>query len=115
MTDIRPLNETVVGVVPASGSITLKAGPKSAREVWYPSNVHVSATTHVKESVCNVYAGLDTSQPNFRDQSILGSSGDNSGACNADQIKVGQFIFGVWTGVDVGAQVSLNVTGRKSV
>lgn len=115
MSQIRPLNESGVAVVPASGTVTVKIGPVSAREIWYPSNVHVSATTHVKESVCDIFAGPSASQPYFRDESILGSSGDNTGACNADQVQVGNYIWAVWTGADVGAQVILNVTGRKSV
>lgn len=109
------LNQSVSGIVDLSGKCTLKMGPLSARETWYPSNVHVGVTTHVVESTANVFAGDSPTQSNFRDQTVLASSGDNTGACNADVIKCGQYIWAQWSGADVGAQATLTVTGLRDV
>jgi hypothetical protein len=59
--------------------------------------------------------GPDTTQSSFRDTSKFAASGDATGACNADTVKVGMYIWAVWTGGDVGKQAVLTVTGLKDV
>lgn len=109
------LSQSVSGTVDPTGKATLKLGPLSAREVWYPSNVHINVSTSVVESQAIVYAGESPTQGNFRDDSVSASSGDNTGACNADVLKTGQYIWAVWSGADVGAQATLTVTGLRDV
>lgn len=109
------LRESAVITLDGTGSGKAKLGPLSAREIWYPDNVHVSVATAVKEAQCSVYMGSDTTQSNFRDKSVLASSGDSSGACNADTVRVGLFIWAVWTNGDANKQAVLTVTGIKDV
>jgi hypothetical protein len=97
-----------------SGAGTAKLGPLSAREVWYPDNVAISVNGFTKQAQCTVYMGPDTTQSSFRDISTFGS-GDNTGACNADTIKVGFYIWAVWTNGDPGKQATVTVTGLKDV
>ena len=98
-----------------SGAGTAKVGPRSARETWNPSNVHVSVATHNSEATCNIYVGSDTSQMNFRDATFTGSSGDATDKISADVIKCGSFIWAVWTGGDAGSQAIMKVTGSKEI
>ena len=108
------LRETAVVTLDGSGGGIAKVGPLSAREVWYPDNVSISITGATKQASAIVYMGPDTTQSNFRDTSTFGS-GDSSGACNADVIKCGMYVWAVWTGGDAGKQAILTVTGLKDV
>jgi hypothetical protein len=109
-----PLRETAVVTLDGSGAGTAKVGPLSAREVWYPDNVATSVTGFTKQANTTMYMGSDTTQSNFRDVSTFGS-GDSSGACNADTIKCGMWIWAVWLNGDAGKQAILTVTGLKDV
>jgi len=110
-----PLRASVPIMLDGLGNGTGKVGPLSARETWYPDNVHISVSTSVLESRCSIFVGRDTTQPSFRDESILGSSGDSSGAVSADELVVGDYVWAVWTGGDANAQAVLTVTGIKNV
>jgi hypothetical protein len=110
-----PLRETAFVVLNGSGAGTAKVGPISARETWYPDNVHISVATAITEAHCSVYMGGDTSAGNFRDESVFASSGDSSGTCSADVVRCGQFIWAVWTGGDANQRATLTVTGVKDV
>lgn len=102
-------------VLNGSGAGTVKLGPIGAREVWHPENVAVSANqSPTNEAQCLIYVG-DANTKAFRDGTFTGSSGDSTDKCNADKIKVGQFIWATWTGGDPGVQATLTVTGTKDV
>jgi hypothetical protein len=104
-----------------SGAGTAKVGPLTAREVWYPSNVSIKTTfpgvqsAPTLESKCDIYVGQTASPEFFRDNSIQGSTGDASGACSADIVRTGQYVWAVWSGGDAGVQATLTVTGQKDV
>lgn len=116
-----PFRETAVVRLNASGAGTAKLGPLTAREVWYPSNVSVKTTfpgtqlVPTLESECNVFKGAAATPDNFRDTTPQGSTGDASGACSADKLVCGEYIWAVWQRGDVGVQASLTVTGVKDV
>lgn len=101
----------------ASGNGTAKVGPISAREIWYPSNAHVSANigTVTNEAQCIVYVGNTVGAGQFRDGTLSGSSGDATGKISADIIKQNEYVFAVWSGGDPGATATLVVTGYKDV
>jgi hypothetical protein len=83
-----PLDQTAVVTLNGSGGGTAKVGPLSAREVWFPANVHVRVSTTTSEAQCLVYVGGDAIQVNFRDGTFTGSSGDSSDRVNADTLTV---------------------------
>lgn len=110
----RPLRASgTVQLVGGNG--TVKIGPLSAREIWYPDNVHIKCLTKTLEARCNIYVGPDTGPDAFRDESVLGSSGDSSGAVSADRIPNGWYVWAVWTGGDASTYATLTVTGQKDV
>lgn len=110
-----PLNESATVTLSGSGAGTAKVGPISARESWAPSNVHVSASSNTNEAQCSIYVGDAPTQRNFVDGTFSGSSGDSSDRAGATSVKVGQYVWAVWTGGDVGATATLTVTGTKQV
>lgn len=100
-----------------SGNGTTKVGPISGREIWYPSNVHVSVNPGqvTNEAQCLIYVGTGVGSNTFRDGTLSGSSGDSSDAVNADEIKVGEYVWAVWIGGDSGQIATLVVTGDKEI
>jgi hypothetical protein len=110
-----PLDVTSTIKLSGSGGGTAKVGPLSAREIWKPANVHVRVSSATNEAQCLVYVGGDAIQANFRDGTFTGSSGDSSDRVNADTVKVGSYVWAVWTGGDASAVAILTVTGTKSV
>lgn len=115
------LNEFAVVRLDANGTGQVKLGPVNAREVWYPSNVSIKTTfpgvqtVPTKESKCNIYMGPAASSQFFRDSSFQGSTGDATGACSADVIRSGDYIWAVWINGDAGVQATLTVTGMRYV
>lgn len=115
------LRESVVIRLNGSGAGIAKVGPLTAREVWYPSNVSVkttfpgSQTAPTLESKCDIFMGPSNSPEFFRDNSIQASTGDASGACSADTVRSGQYVWAVWSAGDAGVQATLTVTGLKDV
>jgi len=115
------LNESAVIRLDGSGGGTAKVGPLTARETWYPSNVTVKTTfpgtqtSPTKQSQCDIFVGTAATAQYFRDHSVQASTGDASGACSADQLRTGQYVWAVWSGGDAGVQATLTVTGLKDV
>lgn len=110
------LNESAAVTLNASGNGTVRLGPISARSIWYPTNVHVSANANpVNESQCKVYCGDLPIAQNFRDGTVSGSSGDSSDRVNASVLKCGQYVYAVWTGGDPNVSATLTVTGTKDI
>lgn len=115
MTNV-PLNESVAIPLNASGNGTAKVGPKSAREVWHPDNVHVSANQNpINEAQCRIFVGDLPIQQNYRDGTVSGSSGDASDRVNASVVKCGQYVYAVWSGADANVTATLTVTGTKDI
>lgn len=110
-----PLNESATVKLNGSGGGTAKVGPISAREVWSPENVHVSASSNVNEAECQIFVGDSAIQRNYIDGTFSGSSGDSSDKVSATQVRVGTWVWAVWTGGDANAAATLTVTGTKDV
>jgi len=116
-----PMTEVANVRLNGAGAGTARVGPLTAREVWYPSNVSIKTTfpgvqtSPTNESACDLFVGQSASAQYFRDSSIQGSTGDASGACSADKVMSGQYIWAVWRGGDANVQATLTVTGVKDV
>lgn len=114
---------TLTGGLAAGG--TAQIGPRNQREVWYPQVVSVSASTDISQATCSVYAGPDTSQPNFVWSTPNGSSGDSTANVSGPGLTIAnlpgravncnEYVFAVWQGGDFGAQGRLNIQGTKVI
>lgn len=111
-----PLRETAPIFLNGAGGGTAKVGPISAREVWHPSNVSVSANRGAtNEAQCSIYVGMAATPDSFRDGTFNGSAGDSTDKVNADIVRCGQYVWAVWTGGDANVQAVLTVTGTKDI
>lgn len=115
MTQTVALRESMPVTISTGGTGTAKLGPAGSGETWHPAIAHVNVSTNVLEAQCKIFVGDAVSQNNYRDGTLSGSTGDSTDHVNADEVKLGNFIWAVWTGADVGATAYLNVTGTKDI
>lgn len=119
MTTVVLLNQSAVVTLDASGNGTARLGPISAREHWNPARIAVKTNqapgTIVSEAQCRIYAGPDTSDTWFVDNTLSGSTGDATGRAAGQVLDCGEQVFAVWSGGDAGAQGRVNVTGTKTI
>lgn len=109
-----PLSTWANVTLDGSGNGTAKVGPTSLREVWTVGAASIRVATATDEAQCSIYAGPDTSAPNFVDLSFTGSSGDSTTNFAAPVIA-GSYVFAVWEGGDAGQVATLVVTGTKDI
>ncbi len=113
------LNQSAVVTLSATGAGTAQIGPRSARETWLPTVVSVKTSqapgTIVAEASCKTYCGPDTSDSNFVDGTLSGSTGDSSGNVAGQEVDCGEYVWAVWAGGDANVQARLNVQGTKTI
>jgi hypothetical protein len=102
-------------VLNASGNGTAKVGPTGQNEVWAPMTAAVSVATQVNQATCYIYAGDSAIPANFVDATLMGSTGDSTARVGAVVLRLGQFIWAVWTGGDAEQVATLNVNGTRQI
>lgn len=106
---------TATVVLNGSGNGMAHIGPVGSSEVWSPASASVSVSTNVNEAMCKIYVGDSAIPANFRDSTLSGSTGDSTGRVSGAPVKLGSFIWAVWSGGDPGSVATLNVTGMKEI
>lgn len=113
------LNQSAVVTLNAQGNGTAQLGPLNQRESWQPAVVSVKtnqlAAAIVDEAQCKIYAGPDTSDTNYVDGTLSGSTGDSTSNVAGQTVNCGEYVFAVWSGGDPGAQGRVNVSGTKQL
>lgn len=110
-----PLDETIGVVLNGSGAGTVRLGPVSQRENWYPTQASVKVNTNpTNEAMCQIFKGETATNDNFKDATFTGSSGDATGKVTG-RLQKGQYIYAVWSGGDANQTAYLTVTGEKDV
>lgn len=113
------LNQSAAVTLNAQGAGTARLGPVNQRETWQLTVVSVKTNqapgTIVNEAQCKIFAGPDTSDPNYVGGTLSGSTGDSTANVTGRSLDCGEYVFAVWTGGDAGAQGRVNVTGAKQL
>jgi hypothetical protein len=113
------LDQSAVVTLNAQGAGTAQLGPVNQRETWQPAVVSVKTNQApaavVLQAQCNIYVGPDTSDSNYVDGTLSGSSGDSSANVAGQTVSCGEYVWAVWSGGDAGAQGRLNVSGTKQL
>jgi hypothetical protein len=113
------LDQSAVVTFNAQGGGIAQIGPRNQRESWSPAAASVKTNQApgaiVNEAQCKIYCGPDTSDPNFVDGTLSGSTGDSTANFGGQSVRCGENVFAVWTGGDAGAQGRLRVTGTKQL
>jgi hypothetical protein len=109
-----PLSESGFITLNASGAGTVKIGPTAHGVVWKPSRIGIKTSTAVKSPICQVFIGTSPTADNFSDGTFTGQQ-NNSDACVGQEVRLGSYVWAVWTGGDIGAQATVTVTGSKDI
>ena len=105
-------------VVPASGTVTIYAGPQGLGTVWYPQAAAISTTTGANDvSTCALYLSpLENGTVLAPSTQIGGQSyaggGDTIGLA-VPPLWPGLFIVAQWTGATVGDLAALQIYGQQ--
>jgi len=100
----------VTGLVPGSGTVTLKVGPQGLGVVWYPVQCTISTSTGAADvSTCAVYIGAQAQQNLQGGQSYNG--GGDVVALSVQSMTPGDLLIAVWSGAVPGATAAINITG----
>ncbi len=109
-----PLSEFATVTLDGSGNGTAKIGPKAHGVVWHPTVASVKTSTKVKSPICNIYAGSLVNDQSFIDGTYTGEA-DSTDSIAGQELHLGQYVWAVWTGGDVGATGTVTVTGTKDI
>ncbi len=109
-----PLDESAFVTLNGSGNGTAKVGPAAHGVVWKPSRVKVKTSTGVLSPVCQVFVGTSPTPENFCDGTFTGQQ-NATDAIVGQEVRLGCYVWAVWTGGDIGAQATITVTGSKDV
>lgn len=111
---IRPGEGTKTGVVPASGKITLLAGPEGLA-TWYVSYVAIATTTGALDtSTAAVATGPAVATGIVPAGSAYAGGGDSVGL-NGAALACGEYVIVTWTGAKPGDLATIRVYGDQSV
>lgn len=112
-----PLAQSASVTLNGSGAGTVQLGPSFPREVWRPDKASVICSAVVTTGTCqaSIYAGPQAQQSWFRDATFSGDTGDATDAVKADELRVGAYVWAVFSGGVPGATATLTVRGTREV
>jgi hypothetical protein len=100
--------------VPASGIVSIQAGPQGVGSVWYPQSAAIGTTTGAADtSTCTLYVGPLALLSQIGSQSYAGG-GDNIGLA-VPALTPGYFIVAKWAGATPGDLATLTIYGQADV
>ena len=109
-----PLNEFASVILDSSGNGTARIGPNAHGVVWYPTVASVKVSTAVKSPTALIFAGSSATSDAFVDGTYTGEQ-NSTDSINGNVLRLGSYVFAVWTGGDVGAQATVSVVGTKDI
>lgn len=115
MTDVA-LAEYATGTLNGSGAGTIRVGPRAHGVVWRPkiASILMSGSTPSGLATVYVYTGPRASQEYFTDATydVNNAATDSVGGT---ELRLGQYVWAVWTGGNALATVTLTLTGTAQV
>lgn len=116
MTSMVPLQEYVVGVLDGAGAGTIRIGPRAHGVEWRPAtaSIRMTGSTPSGLSTCYVYAGPVANDTTFVD-ATYDVNNDSTDRVSGLRLRIGQYVWAVWTGGNAGADVTLALTGEAEV
>lgn len=113
---ILPLNEFGTATLDSSGAGTARIGPQAHGVLWQPEVVSIRMTGDIPSGLatCFVYAGDAPVDTNFVDATYDVTSA-STGNASGLELRLGQYIFAVWSGGNANASVTVSVVGSKEI
>jgi hypothetical protein len=82
--------------------------------LWHPTVASVKVSTATRSPQCVVYAGDSATDANFVDGTYTGNQNGTSNIAG-QEIRLGLYVFAVWSGGDPGAEATLSISGTKDI
>ena len=113
MTTVDVWPDTVQVKLDGTGAGTARLGPTGHAQNWTVSSVSVRTAQAVSTGVCQctMYAGDSPTSDNFKDATVSGDTGDIFDT--AISLRLGQYIFAVWSGGVANDLATLTITGTS--
>jgi hypothetical protein len=109
-----PLSEAGFVTLNGSGAGTARVGPTAHGVVWKPSRVAIKTSSATLSPVCQLFVGNAATSENFIDGTFTGQQ-NATDAVVGQELRLGMYVWAVWTGGDAGAQATVTVTGSKDI
>lgn len=100
-----------------SGAGTARLGPTGHGVTWTLGSVSVKTAQAVSTGTCQClfYVGDDASATNFVDGTFSGDTGDGTNRASGMQIRLGKYVWAVWSGGVANDIATLTITGTMEV
>ncbi|MBO2460965.1 hypothetical protein [Actinomadura violacea] len=104
------------GTLDGSGSGTVRVGPLGHGVTWLPkvASIRMAGDPPPTAATCYVYAGVMATDAYFCD-ATYDVNNDSTDRVSGSELRLGQYVFAVWSGGTPGADVTLIVTGDQEV
>ncbi|MGH2866774.1 MAG: hypothetical protein ACRDNK_04280 [Solirubrobacteraceae bacterium] len=111
-----PLSEYAFTKLDGSGNGTVRLGPTAHGVVWNPTVASIKATGAIPAGLatCTVYAGSSATDDNFVDATYDVTSAATD-AIAGNVLRLGGYLYAVWSGGTPGATATLSVAGTKEI
>lgn len=111
---IRPGEGTRTGIVPASGKVTLLAGPEGLG-TWYVSYVAITTTTGALDTSTAAVATGPAVSTGIVPAGQAYNGGGDSISLGGASLACGEFVIVTWSGAKPGDLATMTVFGNSQV
>jgi hypothetical protein len=111
-----PLSEFVTVTLNGSGAGTARVGPGAHGVTWKPTvaSIKMGGGTPSGAPTCFLYAGTSATDDNFVD-STYDVQNDSTDRVSGQELRLGSYVFAVWSGANPGATATLALSGTKDI
>lgn len=116
MSQTVPLSEFATIQLDGSGNGTARVGPMAHGVAWKPTvaGIKMSGDSPSGLAMCTVYAGSSPTDDNFVD-ATYDVNNASTDAVSGQELRLGQYVYAVWSGGNAGATATLTVNGTKDI
>lgn len=113
MTELT-LEESASVTLDATGGGRVRLGPRAHGEEWSPDVASITTSTADVFPECRVHVGHVPLPENLVDGTFTGNLNSTTNI-RGSTLRLGQYVWGVWSGGDPGADATLIVRGTKTI
>ena len=109
------LNEFASVTLDGTGGGTARVGPRAHGVVWRPTVASLKVSGTITNSpTCTLYVGSSATDDNVVDGTYTGEL-NSTDAVTGSELRLGAYVWAVWSGGDAGHQATLSVTGTAEI
>jgi hypothetical protein len=109
------LAESAYVTLDSSGAGTVRLGPRAHGQTWHPRIASVATSTAIKSPTCKLYIGGRTLNSSILLDGTYTGEQNATDAITGSELRLGTYVWAVWSGGDAGAQATLTLTGTQEI